>query len=259
MSPRRGPSTGSDHCSLNRWSTRVPVELSNRGLRSEGWEHDGVCLKVAVAEARVSATGPPEPSRVDRVMQLQQSHPPILVGVGSRWMLGIAGREADIVCNLPRAPPEGRSPRSTKAITPAHGPQGRVGRTGGRAPGRDGDMVLAAGPHRLTCANRTGKSLANGSCRPPSLDEAACQTPPNLMFCVEPPAGIEPATPTLPWNHQEPLCEPPFSKVAPDRRGRSYRFSFDAVMRSLSSRVLVVRPTSQALVETPVHHRLDAA
>ena len=84
------------------------------------------------------------------MMQVQQSHPPILVGVGSRWMLGIAGREADIVCNLPRAPPEGRSPRSTKAITPAHGPQGRVGRTGGRAPGRDGDMVLAAGPHRLT-------------------------------------------------------------------------------------------------------------
>jgi hypothetical protein len=76
---------------------------------------------------------------------------------------------------------------------------------------------------------------------------------------VEPPAGIEPATPSLPWNHQEPLCEPPFSQVAPDRRGRSYRFSFDAVMRSLSSRVLVVRPTSQALVETPVHHRLDAA
>jgi alkanesulfonate monooxygenase SsuD/methylene tetrahydromethanopterin reductase-like flavin-dependent oxidoreductase (luciferase family) len=45
-------------------------------------------------------------------MQLQQSHPPILVGAGSRWMLGIAGREADIVCNLPRALPEGRSPGS---------------------------------------------------------------------------------------------------------------------------------------------------
>jgi len=76
---------------LNRWSTRVPVELSNRELHREGWEHDGVCLKVAVAEARVSATGPLDPSRVDRVMQLQQAHPPILVGAGSQCMLGIAG------------------------------------------------------------------------------------------------------------------------------------------------------------------------
>jgi hypothetical protein len=49
---------------------------------------------------------------------------------------------------------------------------------------------------------------------------------------VEPPAGIEPATPSLPWNHQEPLCEPPFPQVAPDRRGQSYRFSRGAVMRS---------------------------
>ena len=32
---------------------------------------------------------------------------------------------------------------------------------------------------------------------------------------VEPPAGIEPATPSLPWNHREPLCEPAFSQVAP--------------------------------------------
>jgi alkanesulfonate monooxygenase SsuD/methylene tetrahydromethanopterin reductase-like flavin-dependent oxidoreductase (luciferase family) len=38
-------------------------------------------------------------------MQLQQSHPPILVGADSRCMLGIAGREADIVCNLPRRCP----------------------------------------------------------------------------------------------------------------------------------------------------------
>jgi alkanesulfonate monooxygenase SsuD/methylene tetrahydromethanopterin reductase-like flavin-dependent oxidoreductase (luciferase family) len=45
-------------------------------------------------------------------MQLQQSRPPILVGAGSRWMLGIAGQEADIVCKLPRPLPEGRSPGS---------------------------------------------------------------------------------------------------------------------------------------------------
>jgi hypothetical protein len=50
---------------------------------------------------------------------------------------------------------------------------------------------------------------------------------------VEPPAGIGPATPSLPWNHREPLCGPPFPQVTPDRRGRSYRFSFGEGMRSL--------------------------
>src|SRR5215218_3638660 len=38
---------------------------------------------------------------------VQRPHPPILVGAGSRRMLGIAGREADIVGVLPRALPEG--------------------------------------------------------------------------------------------------------------------------------------------------------
>jgi probable F420-dependent oxidoreductase len=38
---------------------------------------------------------------------VQRPHPPILVGAGSRRMLGIAGREADIVGILPRALPEG--------------------------------------------------------------------------------------------------------------------------------------------------------
>jgi hypothetical protein len=47
-------------------------------------------------------------------------------------------------------------------------------------------------------------------------------------------AGIEPATPSLPWNHQEPLCAPPYPQVARDRWGRSYRFSCEEVMRSLS-------------------------
>src|SRR4029453_15658692 len=60
---------------------------------------------------------------------------------------------------------------------------------------------------------------------------------------VEPPAGIEPATPSFPWNHREPLCGPPFPLVAPDRRGRSYRFSSGEVMRSRS----VARPRRTAL------------
>jgi probable F420-dependent oxidoreductase len=38
---------------------------------------------------------------------VQRPHPPILVGAGSRRMLGIAGREADIVGILPRTLPEG--------------------------------------------------------------------------------------------------------------------------------------------------------
>jgi hypothetical protein len=61
-----------------------------------------------------------------------------------------------------------------------------------------------------------------------------------VIGLVEPPAGIEPATPSLPWNHQEPLCEPPFPQATPDRKGRSYRFSFATVMRSLPCHVPVV-------------------
>jgi probable F420-dependent oxidoreductase len=52
---------------------------------------------------------------------VQRPHPPILVGAGSRRMLGIAGREADIVGILPRALPNGTisedlSERSPEAI-----------------------------------------------------------------------------------------------------------------------------------------------
>jgi len=42
---------------MNRWSTRVPVELSNRALHRKDCEHDGVCLKVAVAEMRLVSMG----------------------------------------------------------------------------------------------------------------------------------------------------------------------------------------------------------
>jgi probable F420-dependent oxidoreductase len=53
---------------------------------------------------------------------VQRPHPPILVGAGSRRMLGIAGREADIVGILPKALPEGTisgelSERSPERIT----------------------------------------------------------------------------------------------------------------------------------------------
>jgi hypothetical protein len=58
--------------------------------------------------------------------------------------------DANIVCNLPRRCPRVDLREFIRRSTPARGPQGRVGRTGGRAPGGDGDLVPAAGPHRLT-------------------------------------------------------------------------------------------------------------
>ncbi len=47
------------------------------------------------------------------------------------------------------------------------------------------------------------------------------------------PAELSQENRSLPWNHQESLCAPPFPQVALDRTGRSYRFSFGMVMRSL--------------------------
>jgi hypothetical protein len=60
---------------------------------------------------------------------------------------------------------------------------------------------------------------------------------PMVIGLVEPPAGIEPATPSLPWNHQEPLCGPPFPQLAPDRRCQSYRFSYGEVSESLKRQI----------------------
>jgi hypothetical protein len=84
--------------------------------------------------------------------------------------------------------------------------------------------------HRVQ--NRTGNSLANAGSLLSGMPGLG--TGPGLAcwFVVEPPAGIEPATPSLPWNHREPLCGPPFPQVAADRRGQSYRFSFGEVVRS---------------------------
>jgi probable F420-dependent oxidoreductase len=69
---------------------------------------------------------------------VQRPHPPILVGAGGRRMLGIAGREADVVGILPRALPEGtisgelseRSPaavaRKVDWVREAAGPRSRT-------------------------------------------------------------------------------------------------------------------------------------
>jgi alkanesulfonate monooxygenase SsuD/methylene tetrahydromethanopterin reductase-like flavin-dependent oxidoreductase (luciferase family) len=49
----------------------------------------------------------------------QRPRPPILVGAGSRRMLGIAGREADIVGILPRALPDGTISEALSERAPA--------------------------------------------------------------------------------------------------------------------------------------------
>ena len=115
-------------------------------------------------------------------------------------------------------------------------------------------VAPAAGSLRIT----TYKSdwQISGKRQLPALRILQARLVPCLTCCfgVEPPAGIEPATPSLPWNHQEPLCGPPFSQVAADRRGPSYRFSFDAVMRSGSSihRSSLAQPLSPVVPD----HRL---
>jgi hypothetical protein len=40
------------------------------------------------------------------------------------------------------------------------------------------------------------------------------------------PAGIEPATPSLPWNHREPLCGPPFPRSRATVRAKVMRSLF---------------------------------
>jgi hypothetical protein len=90
-----------------------------------------------------------------------------------------------------------------------------------------------------------GKGLAPGSA-------LAC------WFGVEPPAGIEPATPSLPWNHREPLCGPPFPQVTPDRQGQSYRFSSGEGMRSLQPCAGRLAGVVAAPAEAPVHYPLGA-
>jgi probable F420-dependent oxidoreductase len=52
-------------------------------------------------------------------MPAQRPHPPILIGAGSRRMLSIAGREADIIGILPRALPDGTISDDLQERSPA--------------------------------------------------------------------------------------------------------------------------------------------
>jgi hypothetical protein len=71
--------------------------------------------------------------------------------------------------------------------------------------------------------------------------------------------GVDlPVNASLPWNHQEPLCEPPFPQVALDRKGRSYRFSFDEVMGSRTSHVPIAAGSSHHLRAEIANSRASA-
>jgi hypothetical protein len=63
---------------MNRWSARVPVELSNRELHREAWEHDGICLKV-------STPPPPGPVAVSTTRIRNQDRKPPLPDWGTLW------------------------------------------------------------------------------------------------------------------------------------------------------------------------------
>src|SRR5215211_8610111 len=66
-------------------------------------------LKGLLAGSALTFKG--EHSTVDGIagfpVPVQRPHPPLMIGAGSRRMLGIAGREADIVGILPKALPDG--------------------------------------------------------------------------------------------------------------------------------------------------------
>jgi hypothetical protein len=104
---------------------------------------------------------------------------------------------------------------------------------------------VSAGQH---VNHRPGSAMARRWHARPRAHPCRCDRPgiiPGLccLFGVEPPAGIEPATPSLPWNYREPLCGPPLPQVALDRWGQSYGFSLGKGMRSLSGHALRQRKT----------------
>jgi hypothetical protein len=71
-----------------------------------------------------------------------------------------------------------------------------------------------------TPAEQPTRAEAVAATSPAPLAQAVAELP-LVSAVVEPPGGIEPPTPSLPWNHQEPLCGRSFSQVARDRRGQS--------------------------------------
>jgi hypothetical protein len=98
----------------------------------------------------------------------------------------------------------------------------------------DNDLVRAVDNHRWTTgtqsASRHGMCSPAGICVPERRYDQRFRW--SSCWWSPPPESNRRPHPYLPWNHREPLCGPPFSQVTPDRKGRSYRFSFGEVMRS---------------------------
>jgi hypothetical protein len=173
-----------------------------------------------------------------------------------------------------RNPPSGRRPYlgparcRTRGRTPGCAP-GRLGaaaRGYSTRPCRHDHPADALGAQCLLQAagRREPERYAGKRGRPNDpqaiTDQHSCWS----VACVEPPAGIEPATPSLPWNHQEPLCAPPFPQVATDRRDQSCRFSFGEVMRShawesWSLKQIILRPGVHTDRPLPTARRREEA
>ena len=140
----------------------------------------------------------------------------------------------------------GTSVMSATTAAGGHGPAGPLHHHGGCAlPARHGGSGCrhrpGAEPADRGRLSGYGTEMARGTASASlPMREAGRWTRPGLLVWDGAPAGIEPATPSLPWNHQEPLCGTPFPQVTPDRRGQSYRPSFGEVMRSLSSQMLII-------------------
>ena len=90
------------------------------------------------------------------------------------------------------------------------------GNTGAR---RDRELPRSVLVRLLTVFLANLWQMAVGSA--PGMEEAGYKTRPVLVVCGGAPAGVEPATPSLPWILRPPLCEPAFPQLASDRRPSS--------------------------------------
>ncbi|MEU6034672.1 TIGR03621 family F420-dependent LLM class oxidoreductase [Actinomadura sp. NPDC047616] len=86
---------------------RAGIPFDPPGVRVERLEESLRILRGLLGGEKVSMTGRHYSVRDLEVFPRPASRPPLLVGAGSRRMLGLAGRYADIVGILPRALPDG--------------------------------------------------------------------------------------------------------------------------------------------------------
>ncbi len=83
------------------------MPIDSAGIRVGRLEESLQILKSLLGGEKTTFTGRRFQVRDLTVFPRPEKAPPLLVGAGSAWMLGLAGRYADIVGVLPRALPEG--------------------------------------------------------------------------------------------------------------------------------------------------------